>query len=135
MSNNTELTKHTDITGPHREIRNKLRDLYEELFRHDGYGELRLEIRILRRGQKEVIISCGKQYRYVVPFLGFRSHDPGVIGKPQEESGGHQGNERRKNASDRRQSTTPYEGMERRKTLRRATDRLKANTDGDSEAK
>ena len=44
----------------------KLRQLYCELFDHDGYGEMRVEMRILRRGQKEVIIYCGKQYRYVV---------------------------------------------------------------------
>lgn len=42
--------------------------LYQEIFLHDGYGELRLEMRILRRGQKEVIIHCGKQYRFVLDF-------------------------------------------------------------------
>ena len=44
----------------------KLRELYLEIFAHDGYGDIRVEMRILRRGQKEVIIHCGKQYRYVV---------------------------------------------------------------------
>jgi hypothetical protein len=29
---------------------------------------MRVELRILKRGQKEVIIHCGKQYRYVVDF-------------------------------------------------------------------
>lgn len=42
--------------------------LYHEVFSHDGYGEIRLEMRILRRGQKEVIIHCGKQYRFVLDF-------------------------------------------------------------------
>ena len=40
--------------------------LFEELLQHEGYGSLRVEIRILRRGQKEVILDCGKQYRFVL---------------------------------------------------------------------
>ena len=44
----------------------KLSDLYREAFAHDGFAELKVEMRILRRGQKEVILHCGKQYRYVV---------------------------------------------------------------------
>ncbi len=50
----------------HREVMERLMDLYAELFCHDGYGEIRIEMRILRRGQKEVILHCGKQYRYVL---------------------------------------------------------------------
>jgi hypothetical protein len=60
----------------HRDIKAKLAGLYDELFAHDGYGELRLEIRILKRGQKEVIIHCGKQYRYVVDFRPSRAGEP-----------------------------------------------------------
>jgi hypothetical protein len=48
----------------------KMRQLYETLFRHDGFGEMRIEMRILKRGQKEVVIHCGKQYRYVVDYPG-----------------------------------------------------------------
>jgi hypothetical protein len=44
----------------------KLHELYHALLSHDGFGELRMDIRILKRGQKEVIIYCGKQYRFVV---------------------------------------------------------------------
>lgn len=51
-----------------RDVMEQLAKLYEEVFSHDGYGEIRLEMRILRRGQKEVIIHCGKQYRFVVDF-------------------------------------------------------------------
>ena len=46
----------------------KLEALFEELLAHDGFGDLRVEMRLLKRGQKEVIIYCGKQYRYVVDF-------------------------------------------------------------------
>ena len=42
--------------------------LFDELLEHDGFGTLTVEVRLLRRGQKEVILHCGKQYRYVVDF-------------------------------------------------------------------
>ncbi|MDO9162054.1 MAG: hypothetical protein Q8N35_01105 [Methylococcaceae bacterium] len=54
--------------GQHKEAQKKLESLFDELLRHDGFGDLRLEMRLLKRGQKEVIIYCGKQYRYVVDF-------------------------------------------------------------------
>ncbi len=44
----------------------KIEDLFTNLLRHDGFGELRVEVRLLKRGQKEIIVHCGKQYRYVV---------------------------------------------------------------------
>lgn len=53
----------------HRDVLDKLAALYQELFEHDGYGDIRIEMRLLRRGQKEVIIHCGKQYRYVIDYL------------------------------------------------------------------
>lgn len=37
-----------------------------EMLAHDGYGEMKIETRILKRGQKEVIVHFGKQYRFVV---------------------------------------------------------------------
>ncbi len=46
--------------------RAQLLALYEELAAHDGFGELRVEMRLLKRGQKEVILHCGKQYRFVI---------------------------------------------------------------------
>ncbi|MDZ7753606.1 MAG: hypothetical protein U5S82_18665 [Gammaproteobacteria bacterium] len=55
-------------TATNSEILERLQWLYHEMFAHDGYADLRVEMRILRRGQKEVIIHCGKQYRYVVDF-------------------------------------------------------------------
>ncbi|MEM7173184.1 MAG: hypothetical protein AAF530_23675 [Pseudomonadota bacterium] len=50
----------------HAAVLAKLKELYGELFCHEGFGELRVEMRILRRGQKEVVIHCGKQYRFVI---------------------------------------------------------------------
>jgi hypothetical protein len=50
------------------QVLSKLGELYQEAFAHDGFAEIRVEIRILRRGQKEVILHCGKQYRFVVDY-------------------------------------------------------------------
>ncbi|ABA88119.1 type IV pilus biogenesis protein PihO [Syntrophotalea carbinolica DSM 2380] len=52
----------------HREIKKKLMDLYTELFLHEGYGSLRVQMRFLKRGQKEIVLVCGKEYRYVVDY-------------------------------------------------------------------
>lgn len=51
-----------------KEVKAKIFQLYDEVFRHNGYGEIKIDIRILRRGQKEIIIHCGKQYRFVVDY-------------------------------------------------------------------
>lgn len=50
----------------HETVLSQIVSLYCELFRHDGFGDIRVEMKILRRGQKEIIVHCGKQYRYVV---------------------------------------------------------------------
>ncbi|MCB5187649.1 hypothetical protein LG200_06470 [Methylobacillus caricis] len=49
--------------------------LLDELIAHDGFGSLKVDIRLLRRGQKEIIIDCGKQYRFVVDFQPTASED------------------------------------------------------------
>ncbi|MBL8476822.1 MAG: hypothetical protein JNK71_12235 [Methyloversatilis sp.] len=49
-------------------LKSRLAGLLDELIRHDGFGSLSVEVRLLKRGQKEVIIDCGKQYRYVIDF-------------------------------------------------------------------
>ena len=54
------------MTHDNQMVLDKIRELYDMLIRHDGFGEMRVETRILKRGQKEVIIHCGKQYRFVV---------------------------------------------------------------------
>lgn len=44
----------------------RLLRLYKEVLTHEGYGDIRIEMKMLKKGQKEIIIHCGKQYRYVV---------------------------------------------------------------------
>lgn len=50
------------------EVVKKLTELYLELFRHDGFGEIKVEIRLARHNRKEILIHCGKQYRFLVEF-------------------------------------------------------------------
>lgn len=47
-------------------VRSKLIELLDDVLMHDGFGDIRVEVKILKRRQKEVILHCGKQYRFVV---------------------------------------------------------------------
>lgn len=57
------------MSQSNREVLAKMEELYYTLFQHNGYGEMKIEIRILKRGQKEIIIHCGKQYRFIVDYM------------------------------------------------------------------
>lgn len=50
----------------HENVKKRIDALYNMLAEHDGYGEMKIDFKILKRGQKEIIVHCGKQYRYVV---------------------------------------------------------------------
>jgi hypothetical protein len=54
------------VSGNAAAAKARLLALFDELLQHEGYGSLRVEMRILRKGQKEVILDCGKQYRFVL---------------------------------------------------------------------
>lgn len=54
--------------------RRQIGELLDMLLDHDGYGQLVVDLRILRRGQKEVIVRCGKEYRYVVDWPRNTAH-------------------------------------------------------------
>ena len=58
-----------------KKVKAKILELYDELFYHNGYGEIKVEMRILQRGQKEIIIHCGKQYRFVVDSQNRRTNE------------------------------------------------------------
>jgi hypothetical protein len=40
--------------------------VYDELIKHDGFGNFSVSVKILKRSQKEIIIDCGKQFRFLV---------------------------------------------------------------------
>ena len=56
------------MVATHEIVLRRIEDLYRMLFSHTGYGEMAIEIRYLRKNEKEVLIRCGRQYRYIVPF-------------------------------------------------------------------
>lgn len=64
------MSKRTDIHA--QPVKHKLLQLLDDVLLHDGFGDIRVEVKILRRRQKEVILHCGKQYRFIVdaPGLG-----------------------------------------------------------------
>ncbi|MFZ5526686.1 MAG: hypothetical protein ACOZE7_08530 [Pseudomonadota bacterium] len=49
-------------------LKSQLLSLLDDVLAHDGFGTIRIDVRLLKRGQKEVILDCGKQYRFVVDF-------------------------------------------------------------------
>ncbi|MBH2016520.1 MAG: hypothetical protein I8H88_08550 [Burkholderiales bacterium] len=47
-------------------LKARLLQLLDDVLAHDGYGSIRVDVRLLKKGQKEVILDCGKQHRFVV---------------------------------------------------------------------
>ena len=56
------------LANEHKKIQDKIQELYSEIFLHNGFGELKIEMRFLKKGQKEIILRCGKDFRYVVDY-------------------------------------------------------------------
>jgi hypothetical protein len=46
--------------------RDKLNALFMDILEHPGFGELHVNIRILKDARKEVVLCCGKEYRFVL---------------------------------------------------------------------
>lgn len=67
-----ETKQEADVTnvlrGVHTPILEKILELYTDLYLHDGFGTITVEMRFLKRGQKEIIVSSGKEYRFVVDW-------------------------------------------------------------------
>ncbi len=53
----------------HDAVKQRLLNIFDDAFEHDGFSGFHVEIRILKRQQKEIIIHYGKQYRYVLDYL------------------------------------------------------------------
>lgn len=52
----------------HIQVARQILTLFEDALNHDGHAELKIDIRFLRRGQKEVVVHAGKQYRFVLDY-------------------------------------------------------------------
>jgi hypothetical protein len=50
------------------EVGSKLLALFDSIYVHNGYGSLEVNVRILKRGQKEILLRCGREYRFVVDY-------------------------------------------------------------------
>lgn len=70
------------MNATNADVKHRFSELYDELFRHDGYGRIEVELKILRRGQKEVIVRCGKEYRFVIDFPEGRRNSTAVETAP-----------------------------------------------------
>lgn len=44
----------------------RLLQAFDHIYTHEGFGQLEVEMRFLKKGQKEILIRCGREYRYVV---------------------------------------------------------------------
>ncbi len=61
------INKHSPTDNPQlKKVTRKLLELMDDVIRHDGYGDIHVEVKILKRRQKEIIIHYGKQYRFVI---------------------------------------------------------------------
>ena len=80
-------------TSSNKNVVTKFLALYDELFAHNGYGEVRIEMRILHHDQKEIIIHCGKQYRFVVDYQPKKNEE--VMPMEQRDLSGGAGRELR----------------------------------------
>jgi len=47
-------------------VKSKLGNLLDDLIDHHGFGEIKVDVRILKDGRKEVILDFGKHYRFVL---------------------------------------------------------------------
>ena len=55
--------------GKNDAVKQRLLKIFDDAFEHDGFSDFHVEIKILKRQQKEVIIHYGKQYRYVLDYM------------------------------------------------------------------
>ena len=51
---------------------NRFVELYEDLLRHEGYADLTIEVRNRSAIEKEILLKCGKEYRYTVNVSSYR---------------------------------------------------------------
>lgn len=47
-------------------IKSAILKTFDFLMQHNGAGKMEVSIKLLKRGQKEVLIQCGRTYRFVV---------------------------------------------------------------------
>lgn len=57
------------ITSPEvQKLKTQLNKIVDEYLMHDGWGHFEMDMKILTRHQKEVILRAGREYRFVIDF-------------------------------------------------------------------
>lgn len=51
-----------------KRLKSQLNELVDEYLLHDGWGHLEMDMKILARQQKEVVLKAGREYRYIIDF-------------------------------------------------------------------
>lgn len=51
-----------------KKLKTRLNALVDEYLLHDGWGHLDMDMKILSRHQKEVVIRAGREFRFLVDF-------------------------------------------------------------------
>ena len=54
------------IQDGEEKAKEKLLNSFEYLLSHNGSGHLEVNTKILKRGQKEIVIQCSRSHRFVV---------------------------------------------------------------------
>lgn len=60
-------------------VENVILKTFRYLMLHDGAGRMEVSVKLLKRGQKEVLVHCGRTYRFVLDSELFSS-SPGRDG-------------------------------------------------------
>ena len=58
----------------HEDVKKRIEALYNMLVEHEGYGEMQIDFKILKKGQKEVIIHCGKHAAEKIRYIDKVKH-------------------------------------------------------------
>ena len=52
------------------EFLRKFVDVFEELLRHDGYGDLSVSVSLQTGDERRVVLRCGKEYQFTARAAG-----------------------------------------------------------------
>ena len=97
------------MTDQNQRFLQKFLTLYQELLAHDGYGSMTIDVRLINGREKEVILGCGREYRFRVRPSGLRevTAGPKVLILGADPPKRYDGPERRTSTKERRDAGEP----------------------------
>ena len=69
-----------------KKLKTRMNALLDEYLLHDGWGHLEMDMKILSRQQKEIVIHAGREFRFLVDFKNAAARED--TRPPATESGG-----------------------------------------------